>query len=132
LSRVNGSPQAGGTQGSWRAAVRRGEDEPRACAPPAGSAVGGGGESGVTLSAWRRDLKTFRVVDLRRDPIGLRPERRPPERLVSNASCRYRDNTVSASTNTQSVGTLIALARASRRASGGLSSSRVHERRIVP
>jgi hypothetical protein len=32
LSRVNGSPWVRGTQRPWRAAVRRGEDEPRACA----------------------------------------------------------------------------------------------------
>jgi hypothetical protein len=40
LSRVNGSPWVRGTQGSWRAAVRRGEDEPRACAHLPGSAMG--------------------------------------------------------------------------------------------
>jgi hypothetical protein len=61
VSRVNGYRWAGGTQRSWRAAVRRGRTNyglTLTCRECGGS----GEESGDTLSARRSDLKTLVVL----------------------------------------------------------------------
>ena len=62
LSRANGYPVGEGTQGPWRAAVRRGRTN-RGLLLTCRRCDGSGEESDDTLSAKRTDLKAFGVVD---------------------------------------------------------------------